>query len=164
MTPSGKPKHVGAFIVYFNVNFNIFKQIGCALAGLIKDWINIRTCKSPQLDIYWARWTEYTPSYAISIGFNNTLTSAPLYSERSFDFKFCDANCVNASVIPSLRDNPHASPSFSRQSWYYLMKSKFWSSSLRIFINSHVTASFPNILLSRLRSNGLSLWCVMSWG
>jgi len=34
-----KPKHVGAFIVYFNVNFNILKQIGCALVGLIKDWI-----------------------------------------------------------------------------------------------------------------------------
>jgi hypothetical protein len=26
-----KPKHVGVFIVYFNVNFNILKQIGCAL-------------------------------------------------------------------------------------------------------------------------------------
>jgi len=31
--------HVGAFIVYFNVNFNILKQINCALIGLIKDWI-----------------------------------------------------------------------------------------------------------------------------
>ena len=31
-----KPKHVGAFIVYFNVNFNILKQINCALVGLIK--------------------------------------------------------------------------------------------------------------------------------
>jgi len=34
-----KPKNVGAFIVYFNVNFNILKQIGWALVGLIKDWI-----------------------------------------------------------------------------------------------------------------------------
>jgi hypothetical protein len=34
-----KPKHVGAFIVYFNVNFNILEQINCALVGLIKDWI-----------------------------------------------------------------------------------------------------------------------------
>ena len=34
-----KPKHVGAFIIYFNVNFNILKQINCALVGLIKDWI-----------------------------------------------------------------------------------------------------------------------------
>ena len=34
-----KPKHVGAFIVYFNVNFNILKQINCALVGLIMDWI-----------------------------------------------------------------------------------------------------------------------------
>jgi len=34
-----KPKHVGAFIVYFNVNVNILKQINCALVGLIKDWI-----------------------------------------------------------------------------------------------------------------------------
>jgi hypothetical protein len=34
-----KPKHVGAFIAYFNVNFNILKQINCALVGLIKDWI-----------------------------------------------------------------------------------------------------------------------------
>jgi len=34
-----KPKYVGAFIVYFNVNFNILKQINCALVGQIKDWI-----------------------------------------------------------------------------------------------------------------------------
>jgi hypothetical protein len=33
------PKHVEAFIVYFNVNFNILKQINCALVGLLKDWI-----------------------------------------------------------------------------------------------------------------------------
>ena len=37
-----KPKHVGAFIVYFNINFNILKQIGCALVGLIKKLDNIR--------------------------------------------------------------------------------------------------------------------------
>jgi hypothetical protein len=36
---SGSLKSVGAFIVYFNVNFNILKKIGCALVGLIKDWI-----------------------------------------------------------------------------------------------------------------------------
>jgi hypothetical protein len=34
-----KPKHVAAFIVYFNVNFNILMQIGCVLVGLIKDWM-----------------------------------------------------------------------------------------------------------------------------
>jgi len=34
-----KPKHVGAFVVYFNVNFSILKQIGCALVGRIEDWI-----------------------------------------------------------------------------------------------------------------------------
>jgi hypothetical protein len=34
-----KPKHVGAFIVYFNVNFNILKLINCTLVGLIKYWI-----------------------------------------------------------------------------------------------------------------------------
>jgi len=30
---------LGAYIVYFNVNFKILKQINCALVGLIKDWI-----------------------------------------------------------------------------------------------------------------------------
>jgi hypothetical protein len=34
-----KPKNVRAFIVYFNVNFNILKQIGCALVGLKEEWI-----------------------------------------------------------------------------------------------------------------------------
>jgi hypothetical protein len=34
-----KLEHVGSFIVYFNVNFNILKQIDCALVGLVKDWI-----------------------------------------------------------------------------------------------------------------------------
>jgi hypothetical protein len=32
-----KLKHVGAFIIYINVNFNILSQINCALFGLIKD-------------------------------------------------------------------------------------------------------------------------------
>jgi hypothetical protein len=27
------------YVVYFNVNFNILKQINCALVGVIKDWI-----------------------------------------------------------------------------------------------------------------------------
>jgi hypothetical protein len=31
--------HVGAFIVIFNVNFNILKQFKCALVGQIKDLI-----------------------------------------------------------------------------------------------------------------------------
>jgi len=35
-----KPKHVGAFVIYFNVNFNVLKQIDCALVGVIKDWIS----------------------------------------------------------------------------------------------------------------------------
>jgi hypothetical protein len=30
---------LGAFIVYFNVKFNILKQVGCALVGLIKDFL-----------------------------------------------------------------------------------------------------------------------------
>jgi hypothetical protein len=34
-----KPKHVGAFIVIFNVNFNISKQFKCALIGQRKDLI-----------------------------------------------------------------------------------------------------------------------------
>ena len=34
-----KPKHVGAFVVYFNVNLNVLKQFYCVLVGLIKDWI-----------------------------------------------------------------------------------------------------------------------------
>jgi len=33
-----KPKYVGAFVIYFNVNFNVLKQIYCALVGVIKDW------------------------------------------------------------------------------------------------------------------------------
>jgi len=32
-----KPKHVGAFIVIFNVNFNILKQFKCALVRQTKD-------------------------------------------------------------------------------------------------------------------------------
>jgi hypothetical protein len=32
-----KPKHVGALIVNFNVNFNILKRFNCALVGRIKD-------------------------------------------------------------------------------------------------------------------------------
>jgi len=38
MVPS-KSKHVGTFVIYFNVNFNVVKQIYCALVGVIKDWI-----------------------------------------------------------------------------------------------------------------------------
>jgi len=34
-----KPKHVAAFIVNLNENFNILKQINCALGGKIKDLI-----------------------------------------------------------------------------------------------------------------------------
>jgi hypothetical protein len=34
-----KPKHVGAFTVNFNVNFNKLKQFTCALVGQIKDLI-----------------------------------------------------------------------------------------------------------------------------
>jgi hypothetical protein len=34
------PKHVAAFIVYFNVNFKILNQTGCALVGVIKDWMS----------------------------------------------------------------------------------------------------------------------------
>jgi hypothetical protein len=32
-----KPKHVGAFVVNLNINFNILKQFNCALVGQIKD-------------------------------------------------------------------------------------------------------------------------------
>jgi hypothetical protein len=41
-----KPKHVVALIVYFNVNFNILKQIYCALVGLIKGWVTLMSCNS----------------------------------------------------------------------------------------------------------------------
>jgi hypothetical protein len=34
-----KPKHVGAFIVKLNVNFNILKQFNCTLVGRIEDLI-----------------------------------------------------------------------------------------------------------------------------
>jgi len=34
-----KPKHVGAFIVYFNVNFNVLEQFKCELYRQIKDFI-----------------------------------------------------------------------------------------------------------------------------
>jgi hypothetical protein len=34
-----KPKHVGAFIVNHNVNFNILKQFNCVLVVQIKDLI-----------------------------------------------------------------------------------------------------------------------------
>jgi hypothetical protein len=36
-----KPKHVGAFIVKFNVNFNILNQFNCALVKRIIDVIKI---------------------------------------------------------------------------------------------------------------------------
>jgi hypothetical protein len=36
-----KPKHVGAFIVNLTVNFNILKQLNCALVGQIKGLIAI---------------------------------------------------------------------------------------------------------------------------
>jgi hypothetical protein len=38
-----KPKHVGKFIVYFNVYYNIWNQTGYALVRLIKEWINSTT-------------------------------------------------------------------------------------------------------------------------
>jgi len=42
-----KPKHVGAFIVIFNVNFNILKQFKCALVGQIKDLIcSMHDCRN----------------------------------------------------------------------------------------------------------------------
>jgi hypothetical protein len=37
-----KPKHVGAFIVNLNVNFDILKQFNCALVGHIADLITSR--------------------------------------------------------------------------------------------------------------------------
>jgi len=35
-----KPKHVAEFVIYFIVNFNVLKQINCALVGVTKDWKN----------------------------------------------------------------------------------------------------------------------------
>jgi hypothetical protein len=32
------PKHVGAFVIYFNVNLNVLKQIFCALVAGLEDW------------------------------------------------------------------------------------------------------------------------------
>ena len=40
-----KPKHVGAFILIFNVNFNILKQFKCTLVRQIKDLIILRVYK-----------------------------------------------------------------------------------------------------------------------
>jgi len=37
MMVQSKPKHVGAFVIYFNVNFNVLNQIYCALC-----WSNKR--------------------------------------------------------------------------------------------------------------------------
>ena len=53
-----KPKHVGAFIVYLNVNFNILKQFNCALVGLIKDLITSK-CKVQLWKLVWG----VTPLY-----------------------------------------------------------------------------------------------------
>ena len=39
MMVQSNPKHVGAFVVYFNVNFSVLKQIYRELVGVIKDWI-----------------------------------------------------------------------------------------------------------------------------
>jgi hypothetical protein len=39
-----KPKHVAAFIVNLNVNFNILKQFNCPLVGQIKDLITTGNC------------------------------------------------------------------------------------------------------------------------
>jgi hypothetical protein len=44
-----KPKHVGAFIAYFNLNFNILKRIGCALVGLIKEKIATSRVFAPKI-------------------------------------------------------------------------------------------------------------------
>jgi hypothetical protein len=40
MMVQSNPKHVRAFIVYFYVNFNVLKQICCALVGVTKDWLS----------------------------------------------------------------------------------------------------------------------------
>ena len=40
MMVQSKPKHVGANVTYFNVNFNVLKQNYCALVGVIKDWMS----------------------------------------------------------------------------------------------------------------------------
>jgi len=37
-----KPKHVGAFIVNLNVNFNTLKQLNCALVTQIEDFDNTK--------------------------------------------------------------------------------------------------------------------------
>jgi hypothetical protein len=39
MMVKSKLKHVGAYVIYFDVNFNVLEQIYHALVGLIKDWI-----------------------------------------------------------------------------------------------------------------------------
>jgi hypothetical protein len=40
MMVQSKPKHVRAFVIYFDVNFSVLKQIYCALVEVIKDWIS----------------------------------------------------------------------------------------------------------------------------
>jgi len=38
-----EPKHVGAIVIYFNVNFNVLKQNYCALVLTIKEGISDST-------------------------------------------------------------------------------------------------------------------------
>jgi hypothetical protein len=53
-----KPKHVGAFIVNLNVNFNILKQFNFALVGQIKDLIkSVLTFGSESVNVS-SRMTE----------------------------------------------------------------------------------------------------------
>jgi len=53
-----KPKHVGAFTVNLNVNFNILKQLNYALVGRIQDLITSRC--TVQL---WKLWKFYVRNY-----------------------------------------------------------------------------------------------------
>jgi len=46
------PKHVGAFIVNLNVNFNILKQFNCALVGQIKDLVTGYNIKADREAFY----------------------------------------------------------------------------------------------------------------
>jgi len=49
-------KHVGAFIAYLNVSFNVLKEFNCALVGQIKDLIQLKYLGST--DGIWMKYEQ----------------------------------------------------------------------------------------------------------
>ena len=79
-----KPKHVGAFVVNLNVNFNILKEFNFALVGQIKDLItskctvHLKKKSLCKLLIYLCFFNEAVRSRAVSTASNGTFTAFPL--------------------------------------------------------------------------------------